>query len=595
MDLKLPRRARAALSRAEAVVNARFDGDPARRLVLGTAALSTAVFVLVPLVFLLWSSVWSGYPGELDASVTLQHYAAVYLRGAYDVAGLFANSVFVAVGMTALAMTFGLLFAWLLVRTDLPTKGAMELVLISPYAVPVYVYAIMYIATYGPDNGLVTTFLVETVGLDAPPFDIFSPWGIVFVVGMNAVTTFYLLTAPALQDVDPALEEVARIHGASLVTTLRSVSFPLIVPAILSATIVTLLRGLGEFSVVAILGAPDGFDVYATAIWASVKLRAPPEYGQAAALAFSLVVLTAVLVWYYRRVTARKADFMTVTSRGGRGRTWALGRWRWPIALGLWAVLLVVWILPILVMVLVSLHSVWYGSPELSSLTLAHYVEAVTDARLREAFTNSVLVSLGGATLGTGLVVATAYYTERTTYRFRGVVDFLSLSPLAVPGIIMGTGLIFTSLWVGKLHDLVDLYGTLWLIMLGSLIVFIPVSSRIAVGNVVQIHAELEESARVFGASWLQQMREIFLPLFKNTSAVLWFYLLIHIFQLLSIPIMTYTTGTEVVPVTVFTLWTKDANLELVSAVSTIFIGLTLLVLLALRSRGITFYKLDRE
>jgi iron(III) transport system permease protein len=261
----------------------------------------------------------------------------------------------------------------------------------------------------------------------------------------------------------------------------------------------------------------------------------------------------------------------------------------------LWAVLLVVWILPILVMVLVSLHSVWYGSPELSSLTLAHYVEAVTDARLREAFTNSVLVSLGGATLGTGLVVATAYYTERTSYRFRGVVDFLSLSPLAVPGIIMGTGLIFTSLWVGKLHDLVDLYGTLWLIMLGSLIVFIPVSSRIAVGNVVQIHAELEESARVFGASWLQQMREIFLPLFKNTSAVLWFYLLIHIFQLLSIPIMTYTTGTEVVPVTVFTLWTKDANLELVSAVSTIFIGLTLLVLLALRSRGITFYKLDRE
>jgi iron(III) transport system permease protein len=190
-------------------------------------------------------------------------------------------------------------------------------------------------------------------------------------------------------------------------------------------------------------------------------------------------------------------------------------------------------------------------------------------------------------------VVLTAYFTERTTSRFRGLVEFLTLSPLAVPGIIMGTGLIFTALWVGKLHAILDIYGTLWIIMIGSVIVFIPVSSRIAVGNIVQIHSELEESARVFGASWLQQMREVLLPLFKDTTAVLWFYLLIHIFQLLTIPIMTYTTGTEVLPVTVFTLWTRSANLELVSAISTIFIGLTLLVLLLFRSRGITFYRIE--
>jgi len=564
-----------------------------KRLVLGTAVTSTAILVLIPLVFLLWSSVWSGYPGDFSGALTLENYLSVYVQGAFDVVGLLSNSIFVAIGMAAIAMVFGLGFAWLLVRTNLPTKGAMELVLISPYAVPSYIYAIMYIATYGPDNGLVMTALTEALGLEAAPVDLFSPWGIVFIVGLNAVTTFYLLTAPALQNMDPALEEVSRIHGASLARTVKSISFPLILPAIFSALLVTFLRGLGEFSVVAILGARDGFQVYATAIWAAVTLRAPPQYGEAAALSLSLVLITAVLVWYYRKVTARKESYMTVTSRGREPRTWDLGKWRWPIAGGLWTILIVVWVLPIAVMVLVALHSVWYGHIDPSAFTLEHFVRTFTDSRLRDAFANSILVSVGGATFGTGLVVLTAYFTERTESRFRGIVEFLSLSPLAVPGIIMGTGLIFTALWVGKLHSLVDIYGTLWIIMIGSIIVFIPVSSRIAVGNIVQIHSALEESARVFGASWIQQVREILLPLFKKTTAVLWFYLLIHIFQLLTIPIMTYTTGTEVLPVTLFNLWTKDANIELVSAISTVFIGLTLLVLLLFRAQGITFYRIE--
>jgi iron(III) transport system permease protein len=141
----------------------------------------------------------------------------------------------------------------------------------------------------------------------------------------------------------------------------------------------------------------------------------------------------------------------------------------------------------------------------------------------------------------------------------------------------------------------INLYGTLWIIIIGSVIVYLPFSSRIAIGNIVQIHSDLEESARVFGASWLQQMREIFLPLSKKTTAILWFYLLIHIFQLLTIAIMTYTSKTEVAPVAVFSIFNQQANIEFVSAVSTIFIGLMVLVLLVFRYFGITFYELEKR
>lgn len=571
------------------------QGDGIRRITLGTAVLLVVFLTAIPLVFLLWTSVWSGFPGEFSANLTTENISAVYFGRSFDVVGLFFNSLFIAIGMTVIAMSFGLLFAWLFVRTNLPTKGAMEIAIISPYAVPVYIYAIMYIATYGPNNGVVTTALVEWLGLEAAPFNIYSKWGIAFVVGINAVTTFYLLTAPALQDMDPALEEVSRIHGASIFRTVRSISFPLILPAILSAITVTFLRGLGEFSVVAILGTREGFDVYATAIWAAVRLRAPPRYGEAAALALSLLLITAVLVWYYRTVTSRKEDYMTVTGRGYQPKTWDLGPWRWPIAIGLWIILFVVWILPILVMLLVSLHSTWYGLPDMAVLTLENYVEALANEALRDAFVNSIFVSVGGAFFGTILVVLTAYYTERTSYRFRGFVDLMSLTPLAVPGIILGASVLFTFLWLGKLHSAVDLFGTLWIIMIGSVIVFIPIASRMAVGNIIQIHSDLEESARVFGASWLQSMREVFLPLFKNTTAIIWFYLLIHIFQLLTVPIMTYTSGTEVFPIELFNLWINFAHIELVSAISMLFIGVMFLVLLTFRYFGVTFYELGQR
>ncbi|WP_436925054.1 ABC transporter permease [Halosimplex amylolyticum] len=591
---RLTETAQAARDSTVSVVSATTGTDGlARRVVLGSFAVATVLLTLIPLVFLLWTSLWDGYPGQFSGAVTVGNFLAVYVADAFDVTGLVTNSLFVAGGTTLVSMCVGLGFAWLLVRTNVPTKDAMELVLISPYAVPGYIYAIMYITTYGPDHGLVTTTLVGALGLEAPPFDIFSPTGIVVVAGVDAVTSVYLLTAPALQNMDASLEEVARIHGANIRQTVRSVTFPVILPAILTALIIRFLLGLGEFSVVAILGAREQYEVYATAIWKAVRLRAPPEYGQAAALSISLLVLAAVLVWYHRKVTSRKEDYMTVTGQGYQPNTWDLGKWRWPIAGALWAFMFVVWVLPVAVMVLVSVHSVWFGHFDASSITLAHYAEALANPRLRDAFVNSVLVSLAGATIGTVLVVGLSYYTERTTYPFRGVVDFLSLSSVAIPGVITGVSVLFTALWVGKVHPLVDLYGTLWIVVIGCVIAYIPMSSRLAIGNIVQIHTELEESARIAGATWVQQMREVFLPLFRNTSAIIWFYLLIHIFQLITIPLMVYSSDTMVIPVTVFNVYMNTANVELVSAISTLFVGMTFLVLLSLRLFGVSFHDMN--
>jgi iron(III) transport system permease protein len=286
---------------------------------------------------------------------------------------------------------------------------------------------------------------------------------------------------------------------------------------------------------------------------------------------------------------------MTFTGRRHRSHVWSLGRWRWPLALALWGGLFFIWVFPILVLLVVSVHETWYGRLDPAALTLDNYYLAVTDPNIQQAFTNSLLVAVGGATLGTVLVVGTAYYTERTDGRLRGVVDFLTLTPLAVPGIIIGAGLLFTFLWVGNVHPVVDLYGTLAIIIVGCVVVFLPVSSRIAVGNIVQIHSDLEEAARISGATWLGQMREIFLPLFKNTTVVIWFFLAMHVIQLLSIPLITYTSDTVVIPVRLYQLYMYEPGIALVAAISSIFILLTVGSLLGLRRVGVTFYELGER
>lgn len=567
---------------------------PVKQSVLGAVVLTVAVLTIVPLAFLLWTSVWSGFPGQLDGSITFEYFTSVYLDGFFDVGDLFLNSLTIAVGMTLTGMAFGLTFAWLLVRTDIPTKGAMELVLLSGQAIPGYVFAIMYITAYGPEQGFFSVFLAETLGIESVPITIFNPWGIAFIAGINVVSTFYLLTVPALQDMDASFEEVGHIHGASIPQTIRTITFPLISPAILSGVITTFLYGMGEFAIVSILGTRRGFDVYSTEISTAIRSRFPAAYGEAAALSCSLLVVTILLVYYYRRTTKRKEGFMTLTSRQSQPQTWKLGRWRLPLTVGLWACLILVWILPILTLAATSLHTTWVGEIRPEQLTMTHYQTAITSPEIRDAFVNSLFVSAGAATLGTVLVVGLAYYTERTTARFRGVVDFLSLTPFAVPGIILGAALISMFLWLGKLPFL-NLYGTLLIIIIGCVIVFLPVSSRIAIGNIVQIHSELEESARIAGASWIQQMREVFLPLFRNTTIVLWFFIAVHVFQLLSIPWMTYTSDTVVIPVKLYQLYKFEPQIALVSAMSTIIIGLTLLFVLGMRYFGVTFYKLGQR
>lgn len=563
-----------------------FFSDYAKRILLYGSMLTVTYLALSPLIFLIWSSFWTGDPGSFQGQITFQSYIDVYTDPlTYE---LLLNSVLVATGMVVISMTFGVGFAWLFARTNLPTKKYMELVILAPYAVTGFLYALMYAFTYGSDIGLISGIIMDMMGWETFPLQVFSIWGIMAVTGVNAVPSVYLLVVPALRNMDPSFEEVARIHGAGPLTTIWKISLPVIVPALASAALITFVHGLGLFSIVAILGVPDGFHVFATRIWVETS-REPTRYAWASALSVTIVFITAVLIYIYRKYTRKKEKYMTVTGSGFSPRQWDLGKYRWPMASTLWVILWIFWILPILVMFIVAVHRGWYG--ELTGeLTLLHFERIINSDLAIRSFINSFIIGLGGALLGTMLISLFAYYTERTDYRFRGFADFISLTPMAIPGIIMGVSVLFTYLWLANFTP-INLYGTLWIIMIGTLAIYIPTGTRMAIGSIVQIHTELEEAARISGATWFQQVRAVFVPLFKGTMGVIFFYLFIHLFRHLSIAIMTYVSGTETVAVLIFNFWTINADLEGVAALTSLFLFIMIGILLLVRVLGIKFYE----
>lgn len=555
-------------------------------LLYGTGAI-VAYLAITPLAFLIWTSVWSGDPGQIHGQFTLQHFVNAYTNP--DTYTVFIDTFLIAIGGLAIALFYGVGIAWFLSRTDIPTKDLIETAVVMPIAVSPFFYAFMYIFTYGPRLGMITTYIMDIFNLSSPPFNIFSIWGVALVNGIVLVPTAYLLTAPSFSDMDPALEEISHISGAGHLATFRSISLPLIKPALMSSILIIFLRGLGTFSIVAILGFPAGIDVFATEIWEATDQTAPPQYGYSASLSVTFLIIAFVLIWYNRRVTSRSEDYMTITGQGFQPRQFSLGKWRWPIAGFIWLNIIVIWLLPIAIMVLASFHPLWQGEIELGSLTLEHYKDLLNDPLVESAFYNTTIITVVGSIVGTVLMLLFGYYVERTDYRFRRIADFLSVSTIAAPGIILGVGVLFVYLWLGSLSP-IDLYGTKWVMLIGMITLFLPTISRMAIGNIGQIHTELEESAYIFGASWYEQMKEIFLPLTKGTAGAIFFYLFIHLLRHLAVVLILYSRGNEVFSVILFNGWYNNADIEFVSALSSVFILSMICILVVVRRAGFSFY-----
>ena len=506
--------------------------------------------VIAPLLIIVVRSVVLFEPGGWV--LTVQHFARVLGSSIYWVA--LANTIVISLGATMLASAFGVPLGWLYARADLPGRGVLEQLSQLPIFIPPFVGAVAWILLGAPRIGFLNAALRS---VDLPEvFDVYTHSGMAWVIGLYLAPYVMMIVAGALRSMDPSLEEAGRVGGLSSFETVRKITLPLVAPAILSSAVLAFSIAIGLFGTPVVLGWSRQILVLTSRIWVASQ-AVPSDYGVMAVLAVYLMALSTIAMAIQRRLLGKRT-FVTVTGKGFRAKDVALGGWRWPLAglAGLYVLLTVLAPIAVLTGAAASTY-VWSGK-----FTLANVNGMMGSSDVWFTLYNSVWISICSATIATILGIAIAYLSARTRIAGRQILEYVVLLPVSVPGIAFGVGVMF--LW---LNIPAGVYGTAWIIVLAFVGRFTAYAVRSISANLVQVHPELEESARVAGYGWARTFLRITLPLVGPGILAGWVLLFSFFMTELSMVILLYTTDTRTFSLLSFEVW-NVGDLAQLSALS---------------------------
>jgi len=462
-----------------------------------------------------------------------------------NVAEALLNTLIACGGGTAIAVAIGLAFSWIVVRTNTPFKGFIAAASILPLFAPPLVAGVAWAILGSPKTGLINT-VFKWMGSDWR-VDFYSMWGLVFVFGIYYAPYVYMFTSSALRNMDPSLEEAAEISGASAFSTLFTVTFPLIMPAIVSGMLLSFIVMLGIYGIPAVLGAPTNLSVLTTYIF-KLTNWSPPLYNTAAAVAIILMVVTGALVWLQQKVLSGRS-YTTVAGKAFRPRTLDLGRWRW-FTFGLGTVyLLVVVVLPSVALIVAAFRKFMFIR-DVASLfdarqySLVHFESIFDNPLTMRSIYNAVEVGIITAVVGGALAFAIGYTIHRTSVAGRRSIDLISTLPVAIPGLVVGVAYLWA--WIGVPGGL---YGTIWILALAFIARFMPDTVKSLSTSFLQIHRELEEAAWVCGRGMLGTIRTIVLPLARPGVLASMTLLFVLAIRELGSSLFLYTSNTMVMSV----------------------------------------------
>jgi iron(III) transport system permease protein len=456
-----------------------------------------------------------------------------------------ANTLIICGGGTVIAVAIGLLFSWVVVRTNTPFRGLIAAASVLPLFAPPLVAGVAWSILGSPKTGLINAAF-KWAGLDWH-VNFYSLSGLIFVFGIYYAPYVYMFTSSALRNMDPSLEEAAEISGASAFSTLFSVTFPLIMPAIVSGMLLSFIVMLGIYGVPAVLGAPSNINVLTTYIF-KLTNWSPPLYNTAASVAIILMVVTGLLVFLQQKVLSGRS-YTTVAGKAFRPRQLDLGPWRWfTFSLGL-IYLLVVVILPTLALIVAAFRKFMFVRDvnalfDMRAYSLMHFNAIFDNPLTIRSIYNAVEVGIITAVIGGALAFAIGYTIHRTRLPGRHSIDLISTLPVAIPGLVVGVAYLWA--WIGIPGGL---YGTIWILALAFIARFMPDTVKALSTSFLQIHRELEEAAWVCGKGTLATIKTVVLPLARPGVLASMTLLFVLSIRELGSSLFLYTSNTMVMSV----------------------------------------------
>lgn len=559
--------------------------DRMRRLKFSGSSLFAAglmalliVAVGAPVAMVVLMSLRTGLPGE-GGPLTLANFVEVYADpGTYEV---LLNTLLFAVGTVTVALLFAVPLVWLLMRTDLPLKRTIYVLMTVGILIPVFLRTIAWILLLSPRIGLVNQWASQLFGLEDPLLSLYNIPGMAFIQGVSFVPGAFFMLSAAYRTMDPSLEEAAYTAGASKLRTFLKINIPITLPAIAAVMVYLFLTAIAVFEVPAIIGLPASIMVLSSLIFISVSPESGlPEYGLAGAYGAVMLLVGLVLAYFYTRLVRQGKKYTVITGRGYRPRVIPLGPWKWPAMAFVMAYLSMEVFIPFLVLLWTSLlpYLQLPSAAALSSITLNNYLTmfATTGAL---PFINTAILMFGVPTGAMILSVLVSWVVIRTQVSFRGTLDTIAFLPHAVPSILLAIGLGYLAL---AYRNIFPVYGTVSIIMLAHIIAWTAYGTRTTNGVMIQVHRELEEAGKVAGASTARVLFRIVLPLVAAGVFNSWIWIGMLSYREVTMALTLNTRMNEVVSTVVFHYWVSGWIPE-VAVLGVVLVVFAVIVVGALR------------
>ena len=526
----------------------------------GLVGVIVLFLVIYPLGMLIYGALRSAMPG-VDGPLHVQNFINAFT----DVSVLKAlkNTLLICTAVTAISFLLAVPIVWIVTRTNTPGAKLLETLNLIPFLLSPFLNAIAWTTLANPKTGLINVWLNTYLGFPETTFNIYTPHGIVLCLMIYYVPYIYLFLVGAFKTMDPSLEESARTCGASIFKTIIRVTLPLALPSIMAAAFIVFVHCAGMFAVPGMLGMPRGFYVLTSKIFGYMSTY-PMNYNMGATIASVLLLISFVGVFVQRKIMGRRS-YVTVTGKGFRPNIIDLGNWKYLTLAANLVYLFFTAFLPYMALLLVAFSKYWSGKIDPTLFTLENFRYVLVDTPLLvRAIKNSLLIAVfaGGICLFIGLIVS--YLNLRTRLVFRGFLDFIATLPVAIPGMVVAVALMWAWIMVppdvtvsifGKVLTIpIPIYGTIYILAIGYITRYIPYGLRSVSANLMSIGVELEESARVCGATWFQMIRRILLRLLRPGLSAGWVFIFIFFIRELDVSILLWNEESIVLPVAIWFL-----------------------------------------
>src|SRR5215510_2592944 len=519
-----------------------------------------AVLVLLPVGIIVYQSFLDEPFFTPAAHFSLSSYE--FILGERDFARAFLTSFALAAGMTAIAVPLGAVLAFLVVRTDLPGKSLIEPALLVPIVLSPIVIAFGYVVAVGP-VGFASLAAKDLLGF--VPWNLYSMTSLIVIAGLTHVPHVYLFSSASLRKLNLELEEQARVMGAPPWRVAVTVRLPLIWPALVYTGVLIFFLGFELFGLPLVIGDPANVLVLTTYLFKLTNILGTPSYQLMAVVVVAIACVTLPLVYLQRYLLRMAERYVTLGGRGSQSRPLRLGRWRW-VALAsivLWFVIAIG--LPLAGVLLRAFVSRWgEGINPFASLTLQNFRDLAEQPNLVGGIINTFLLATVGAAASVAAYALVGLATHRWRSRFVAMVDYLVLLPRSLPGLVAGLAFLWVFLFVPYLGILRSSLVGLWL---AYSVVWLAFGLRLISATLSQISPELEEAARVTGASPARALRDVTVPLIRFGLMSSWLLCFMIFVREYSTGVYLQGPGTEVLGPLIVSLF-GGGSLELVAALS---------------------------